>query len=453
MASLVESVKNFPTPTDAKEVKRFVHMAGYYRRFVPDFASHAAPLTKLLQKGVVWRWAGPQRETFDYLRAVLTSRPLLAYPAFTRPFTLVTDASQVGLGATLTQDQGQGEQPVAYASKVNSPTVANYSITDLECAAVVWAVQLFRPYLYGRKFTLVTDHAALKWLITSKDLTGRLHRWALQLQEFNFEVVYRPGTSNVVADALSRAPVHTVTAARPGERHRTGGEGQLSEGEVRSEQARDKTVQKLRKQGKYGARPIVVAEDLVHIEEDDGSKRVVLPMVLWGKALRESHDSIYAGHLRTPQTYARISAKYWWPDMRTHVRRWVQACRDYGTRKAKAKEVIPPLRSQEVGNAADRWALDVAGPLPVTADGNRYVVAAVDYATRYTVVEAVPSHTAKDIARFIAEKLVLVYGPMREIVMDGAPELNGAIVKELVNTLQATQVTPVPYRPALLGVV
>ncbi|KAE8962060.1 hypothetical protein PR001_g29833 [Phytophthora rubi] len=139
--------------------------------------------------------------------------------------------------------------------------------------------------------------------------------------------------------------------------------------------------------------------------------------------------------------------------MRAWVRRWVQSCRDCGTRKARAKEVIPPLRSQGVGDAGDRWALDVAGPLPVTDKGNRYVVAAVDYATRYAVVAAVPSHRAPDIANFIVEKLVMVYGPMRELVMDGAPELNGAVVEALVNALQAKQLTPVPYRPALLGLV
>ncbi|KAE9060003.1 hypothetical protein PF005_g30378 [Phytophthora fragariae] len=139
--------------------------------------------------------------------------------------------------------------------------------------------------------------------------------------------------------------------------------------------------------------------------------------------------------------------------MRAWVRRWVQSCRDCGTRKARAKEVIPPLRSQGVGDAGDRWALDVTGPLPVTDKGDRYVVAAVDYATRYAVVAAVPSHRAPDIANFIVEKLVMVYGPMRELVMDGAPELNGAVVEALVNALQAKQLTPVPYRPALLGLV
>ncbi|KAE9157619.1 hypothetical protein PF002_g33335 [Phytophthora fragariae] len=112
-------------------------MAGYYRRFVSDFAAKAAPMTKLLRKGVVWRWGYSQKEAFECLKKALTEPPLLAYPDFSRPFRLVTDASQVGLGAALTQDQGQGEQPIAYASKINSPTVAKYSITELECAAVV----------------------------------------------------------------------------------------------------------------------------------------------------------------------------------------------------------------------------------------------------------------------------------------------------------------------------
>ncbi|GMF58802.1 unnamed protein product [Phytophthora fragariaefolia] len=99
---------------------------------------------------------------------------------------------------------------------------------------------------------------------------------------------------------------------------------------------------------------------------------------MWATALRESHDSVYAYHLRVPQTLARISINYWWPDMGVHVRRWVQSCRDCGSRKAKAKEVIPPLRSQGVGGPGDRWAIDVAGSLPVTPEGNRYVIAAVD---------------------------------------------------------------------------
>ncbi|OWY91067.1 Cyclic AMP-dependent protein kinase, partial [Phytophthora megakarya] len=232
-----------------------------------------------------------------------------------------------------------------------------------------------------------------------------------------------------------------------------GGDGQLTDEQIRVHQRADKTVRKLKEAGRYGDRRIEEVGEIVYIRAEDGGRRVVLPSTLWVKVLREAHDSIFACHLRTPQTYARISAVYWWPDMRMHVRQWVQACRDCGTRKTKAKEVIPPLRSQGVGAVGDRWAIDVAGPLPVTANGNRYVVAAVDYATRYAVVATVADHTASAIAKFIVEKLVLIYGPMRELVMDGAPEFNGRVVEELVSMLQARQVTPVPYRPALLGLV
>ncbi|GMF47792.1 unnamed protein product [Phytophthora fragariaefolia] len=329
-------------------------MAGFYRRFIPNFGSKAAPMTRLLRKDAVWRWAGPQQEAFEELQKALTGRPVLAYPDFSRPFKLVTDASQVRLRAALTQDQGKGEQPVAYASKVNSPTVAKYSITDLECAAVIWAVKLFRPYLYGRHFELGTDHAALKWLTTWKDLTGRLHRWALQLQEYNFTVVYRPGAGNVVADAMSRASVKAVVAGQSAREvpELYGGEGQITDAEIKSEQARDKTVKRLLEKGRYGASIIEESHGLVFIRNEHGGRRVVLPSTLWAKALREHHDSIFACHLRTQQTYARIAAVYWWPDMRAHVRCWVQACRDCGSRKSKAKEVVPPLRSQEVETLA-----------------------------------------------------------------------------------------------------
>ncbi|GMF55250.1 unnamed protein product [Phytophthora fragariaefolia] len=320
------------------------------------------------------------------------------------------------------------------------------------CSRSVGDKVVLRPYLYGRQFELVIDHAALKWLMTSKDLTWRLHRWALQLQEYDFAVIYRPGASNVVADALSRAPVRVVTGGRSGATT-AGGECQLAEDEICREQTRDRIVANLRMKGKHGDKNVIVCEVIVYVVGVDGRPRVVLPATLWAKVLRENHDSIYACHLRTPQTYARISPNYWWLDMKTTIQKWVQSCRDCGTRKTKVREVIPPLRSQGVGDAGDRWALDVAGPLLMTANGNRYVVAAVDYATRFPVVAAVPSHTAKDIAKIIVEKLVLVYGPMREIVMDGAPELNSAVIEALVDMLQTKKITPVPYRPVLLGLV
>ncbi|KAE8904474.1 hypothetical protein PF007_g25363 [Phytophthora fragariae] len=214
---LVTAVAGFSRPTDIVEVKRFVHLACYYRKFTDAFGSIMAPMTRLLKKDQDWEWTEAQEFAFERIKAALTTKPLLVYPDFVLPFRLVTDASKVGLGACLMQDQGHGWQPIAYASKVNSIAESTYSITELECFAVVWSVKLFRPYLYGRMFVIITDHSALKWLMTRPNLAGRLHRWSLTLQEYEFEIEYRPGATNVVADALSRAPaaVRAVVGRKP----------------------------------------------------------------------------------------------------------------------------------------------------------------------------------------------------------------------------------------------
>ncbi|KAE9038084.1 hypothetical protein PR001_g8114 [Phytophthora rubi] len=209
---LVRSVREFPRPTDATEVKRFVHLAGYYRKFIAAFGSIVEPMTRLLKKDVQWDWSEAQEFAFERVKMLLTTRPLLLYPNFKLPFRLVTDANKVGLDAYLMQNHGHGWQPIAYGSKVNNSEESNYSIPELECLAVIWSIQLFRPYLYGRAFTIITDHAALKWLMTRPDLAGRLHRWSLVLQEYEFQVEYRPGSTNVVADALSRAPAFVRAA-------------------------------------------------------------------------------------------------------------------------------------------------------------------------------------------------------------------------------------------------
>ncbi|KAE9055549.1 hypothetical protein PF010_g32109 [Phytophthora fragariae] len=139
--------------------------------------------------------------------------------------------------------------------------------------------------------------------------------------------------------------------------------------------------------------------------------------------------------------------------MQKTVRDCVSACQDCGSRKARPQAVIPPLRSVRTGEVGDRWAIDVAGPLPVTMNGNRYVIAAVEYTTRCAVAASVPEHTAKSIARFLMDRVVLIYGPVREIMMDGAREFTSKVTAGLLELMQVKQATPVPYRPNLLGLV
>eukprot|EP00644_Phytophthora_capsici_P018986 jgi/Phyca11/133316/e_gw1.413.2.1 len=197
---------------------------------------------------------------------------------------------------------------------------------------------------------------------------------------------------------------------------------------------------------------VTTSYGLAVIETADGIK-VILPVTLRAIAFKECHDSIWAGHLRTTHTQARISQVYWWPDLAKDVKRWVRGCQECGSRKAKPKEVVPPLRSLRGGDVGDRWALDVAGPLPVGEHGQRYVIAALEYVTRYAVATTVESHEASKVADFLMKEIILKFGPFRELLTDGAPELTGKVIEELVRLLQAQQTNPVPYRPQMIGLV
>lgn len=203
----VEAVQNFPRPQSAKNIKQFLGLAGYYRRFIPGFSRIAKPLTELLKKEVTFHWDSEQNDAFGTLRDALCSEPLLQYPDFTKPFVVTTDASQTAIGAILSQGKIGRDLPIAYTSRLLNDAEQNYSTIERELLAIVYAVNHFRPYLFGRKFVLVTDHKPLVWINSVKDPTSRLVRWRLKLAEYDYEVIYKAGKTNVNADALSRNPV------------------------------------------------------------------------------------------------------------------------------------------------------------------------------------------------------------------------------------------------------
>ncbi|XP_073821602.1 uncharacterized protein [Musca autumnalis] len=210
----VAAIRELPAPTTLKELRRFLGVVSWYRRFVPEFATIAYPLTSMLKKGKHWRWTEDQQMVFEILKIRLTEAPVLACPNFTVPFTLQTDASDYGLGAVLTQVLEGTERVIAYASRVLNGAERNYSATEKECLAIIWGIRKMRPYLEGYTFNVITDHLSLKWLNSIENPSGRLARWALELQQYTFSVQYRKGRSNVVADALSRQPLEYCQGAK-----------------------------------------------------------------------------------------------------------------------------------------------------------------------------------------------------------------------------------------------
>ena len=202
----LQAVEEFPTPTTKKQVRAFLGLTGYYRKFIPDFAEVAAPLTDLTRKNMPVKppWTDDCGRAFSTLKRILCSEPILRSPDFQREFILQTDASEKGIGAVLSQfDDAGSEHPVAFYSRKLLPRETRYSTVEKECLAIKAATHTFRVYLLGRRFTIQTDHRALEWLDRLKDNNSRLTRWSLALQPYRYTVLYRAGTANGNADGLS----------------------------------------------------------------------------------------------------------------------------------------------------------------------------------------------------------------------------------------------------------
>jgi len=200
----VEVVKKWPQPRNLQDVRSFLGLCGYYRRFIDGFADLAAPLYDLTKKDVRFHWSEPQKAAFENLKERLTSAPVLAMPADDGQYLLDTDASDLGLGAVLSQIQDGEERVIAYASRTLSKSEKNYETTRKELLAVIYGLKQYRQYLLGRPIQIRTDHSALSWLRRTPEPLPQLARWLTFIEQFDYQVLHRAGTKHCNADGLSR---------------------------------------------------------------------------------------------------------------------------------------------------------------------------------------------------------------------------------------------------------
>jgi hypothetical protein len=201
-------IDTYPMPKTIKEVRSFVSLASYYRKFIKNFAQISKPLTCLLEKGKEFHWTFDCQEAFDTLRSQLGTTTKLTLPDFSKPFRLSCDASGVALGAVLSQLNREGqERPIAFASRILSKTERKWCVTEREAFAIVWSINYFRSYLLGNKFELFTDHRPLIYLRNLKNPSPKIARWLLQLEEYTYDIIYKEGNRSASADAMSRLPI------------------------------------------------------------------------------------------------------------------------------------------------------------------------------------------------------------------------------------------------------
>ncbi|GFY08849.1 retrovirus-related Pol polyprotein from transposon 17.6 [Trichonephila clavipes] len=320
----IKAVRNFPTPKNIHDIRSFLGLCSYFRRFIKGFCYLAEPLQSLLKSGVEFHWGPEEVEAFNSLKKALTSDPVLGMYDERASTEIHTDASGYGIGAVLVQIQNNVEKVIAYASRTLTKAEKNYSTTERECLAIVWATNKFRPYIFGKHFTVVTDHHSLCWLMNLKDPSGRLARWALRLQEHDFDVKYKTGKKHSDADALSRNPVEEETE---------------------------------------------ISDKFLAVTTNGKLWLPVIPKHLRADILRHFHDAPTAGHLGFAKTYDRIRKRFYWPGMYRNVVRYVMHCRECQRRKSVPQR--PPGRLVPIPPAIapfHRIGIDLLGRFQTEVD-------------------------------------------------------------------------------------
>ena len=365
-----------------KGVRAFLGLASFYRRLVQKFAETAKPLTKLTRKGQEFHWDPSQQEEFDELKTKLCTTPVLAYPNFELPFILTTDASKVAVAAILLQVQNGLERPVTYASRQLKKAEQAYSASEAELLALVWAAKHFRCYLYGKRFTVRTDHAALTCLKTFSDTNEKLMRWSLKLSELDFIVEHRAGTKIPHLDALSRH-VGTISSAT-----------QLSPKEILDQQRKDQFCKGL-KPGSYSSRQEFFYDDEGLIQASEEQKAsVACSQGISKEGDSRNHDPIYAAHPGVKRTCEVLTLSFWWPGMRKSVEEYINECDSCQQRKG-SHEYKAPLG--DPGNPTAPFevtSMDITGPYPLTPRKNRYLLTFIDHFTKYAEIFPIEGQSA-----------------------------------------------------------
>ncbi len=429
MPSLVQAVREFPKPSTTKQLQSFLGLANYYRRFIKDFSSIAAPLTHLTSKKAPnpMVWDDDTRKAFDKVKEALTTSSCLWIPDPTKNFVVETDASDVGIGAVLMQEG----HPVAYESRKWNPAERNYPVHDKEMAAVVHACKKWRPFLYCQKFTLYTDHRSLTHFFTQPSLNSRQERWKEFLVDYDVEIIYKAGKLNSAADTLSRIPINTVelTVGSP-----------IDEEILMDEYDRDSFAQEKLSELRDNPDTSWKVQDglLFFLPSFSSEWRLYLPPGSnREQAIHRSHDLTLAGHRGITKTMARLMKSFYWPKMKPEIHHHIQHCDACQRTKSSTRPPAGLLKPLPIPDKPwDSIAMDFLGPLPKSKEGYTHILVVVDRLTKMAhFIPAKPGLLTEDVAELFIRDVIRLHGLPRSIVSDRDARFTAAFWQSLTKAL------------------
>ncbi|KAE8217789.1 hypothetical protein CF326_g9340, partial [Tilletia indica] len=480
-------IKDWPAPRTVHEVRAFLGLVNYYRRYARDFATVAAPISDLLKHAVSGTdrkaqlakskavpgtgkpfilprntpvpWTVQCQQAFERLKHLLCSAPALRQPNTSKPFRIETDASDFAIGCVLMQqDDASVWNPVAFDGRKLNPAESNYPVHEKELLGIRTALQVWRQYVdNGLTITVVTDHESLKYLPTTRIASKRLARWVADFGEYPLELVYRRGEDNVVADATSRRSDFLAALG-------------YSPSFLSSLEDEPLEVSYMYDFMASGCLPLVLASGLLRKIQDSASSYRIDPNGTLFRVLEDDRIAPYIdpvhrvhlmsklhlthGHLGATGLWGLIRLRGWWPGMKSDLRRFCMTC---GPCQVSARP--NPNQEREEGVAVadtriqpfERWGIDMIGMLPTSPDGNRWIVTAVDYATGWPLAKALPDAKAERIAEFIHDEIYMHYGAPREFVSDNGENFLADVVEKLMSGLGSRHRLATAYHPRTNG--
>jgi transposase InsO family protein len=499
----ISDVVNWPVPTCVKDVRAFVGLAGYYRRFVSGFSTIAASLYDLMCKGHKFVWNEACQESFDELKRRLVTAPILGMPSNEGRFILDTDASDSAVGAVLSQEQDGVERVIAYASKSLSREQRNYCVTRRELLAIVTFLKYFRHYILGRRFLVRTDHAALQWLRRIPEPIGQQARWITFMEEFQFDIVHRAGKSHGNADALSRRPCDRPRCCKQYEPDAADGvhrclavlmqQDSLNDQMVETEEVVSWTAEAMAKdqtddpdigpimKRKVAELPRPAWDDVAALsetskslwrqwdrlrmfrgylvrefEKPDGgiqSLQAVMPKCRREVYIEALHTGMTGGHLGQRRTKRALQLRAYWPGWSRDVDSVLRKCTPCAQYRRGLAPKQTPLKPFLAGEVLETVSIDITGPHPRSRRGNEYMVTLVDHFSKWA--EAIPlrNHTAQTVAWALFSNVFVRFGMPLRILTDQGPEFEGQLFSELCRLMDIHKLRTTPYKPSTNAVV